>query len=419
MQRTIPLAKRLRIVKPLPLPIEVNTVINPTKLHVLDHHKLIQDLINEYPYAAYFSKDTKYMLGNPGQKNSIQLTHGILRWKPNTDYKIRYEILGDLIAEDFSLTGRKKVHKSAGAIVQYPDGNYLYEPSNKIIKIGTKEKRMQIAYELGRRLPYLDTQEPITVNFVQGPATFLLENFVEGFELYGLLDTNYPFTTNQCLLIIINLLRAMSYLHACGIVHRDIKPENTIVDLKTFRVYLVDFDLSKELEKEDRDFFAGTPEYISPEVMHHQGTTIKTDLFGVAKVGALLLKAKLANIYSDDQGTYSRDKLLREANYPHFQYLFRSTDLSVQHQQRTRQLFRAMSRPDANERCSPEQALVGFQHLLGERELQIASPQVVVKAPMEHISVTEVGIFLSRQGDRKHNLQRSPSFDSVTQFLRK
>jgi calcium-dependent protein kinase len=72
----------------------------------------------------------------------------------------------------------------------------------------------------------------------------------------------------EVLSFIYKTLSAIHYLHNLNICHRDIKPENLLLfsedsdDLK-----LVDFGMSNFMKEEDLSTFAGTPYYISPEVI--------------------------------------------------------------------------------------------------------------------------------------------------------
>jgi cGMP-dependent protein kinase len=67
------------------------------------------------------------------------------------------------------------------------------------------------------------------------------------------------------------VLEAFAYLHEKGIVYRDLKPENLLIDEQGY-IKLTDFGFAKKLGSRGRTFtFAGTPEYVAPEIILSRG----------------------------------------------------------------------------------------------------------------------------------------------------
>jgi len=76
---------------------------------------------------------------------------------------------------------------------------------------------------------------------------------------------------------------ALNYLHSKGIVYGDLKPENILLD-KYGYIKLTDFGASKLLNgMHSITGFAGTPDYLAPEVLRNKKITKASDwwTFGI------------------------------------------------------------------------------------------------------------------------------------------
>lgn len=92
----------------------------------------------------------------------------------------------------------------------------------------------------------------------------------------------------RALRIIQQLLRILEAAHANGVIHADIKSDNIIVEHTADgdAITLIDFGLARIEGQEDHDhghgnFVSGTPEYMAPELVRGEPSTIATDLYGV------------------------------------------------------------------------------------------------------------------------------------------
>lgn len=82
--------------------------------------------------------------------------------------------------------------------------------------------------------------------------------------------------------IIRELLVALSYLHKSNVIHRDIKAANILVQ-STGNVILCDFGVSALLSTSyaKRTTFVGTPHYMAPEVLTSSAYDSKADIWSL------------------------------------------------------------------------------------------------------------------------------------------
>ena len=84
--------------------------------------------------------------------------------------------------------------------------------------------------------------------------------------------------------LLMQLLRALAYLHRRGIVHRDLKPANALVDTNG-QLRVLDFGLAEENPAAAVDGrVAGTLACIAPEVLQGAAPTVRADLYAVGLI---------------------------------------------------------------------------------------------------------------------------------------
>ena len=81
--------------------------------------------------------------------------------------------------------------------------------------------------------------------------------------------------------IVIQIFRALSYLHSKGIIHGDLKPQN-IIYIKN-RIKLIDFGLAESLFTEKKKI-AGTLPYLAPEVILRREQDSRSDLYSMGVI---------------------------------------------------------------------------------------------------------------------------------------
>lgn len=82
-------------------------------------------------------------------------------------------------------------------------------------------------------------------------------------------------------LILIQLLDGLQYLHQNNIIHNDIKIENLLFS-NTEQLKIIDFGYAAILSPGSRySVYSGTPNYIPPELLLHQGVSFPRDVWAV------------------------------------------------------------------------------------------------------------------------------------------
>ena len=117
---------------------------------------------------------------------------------------------------------------------------------------------------------------------------FLILEYVEGQNLRQRL--RQPLSLDEFFTIAIQCAEALVSAHRHGIVHCDIKPENIMLT-PTGKVKILDFGVAKHLPRSDQSStvdrsgtFAGTPAYMSPEVLLEQAPDGRADIFSLGVV---------------------------------------------------------------------------------------------------------------------------------------
>ena len=80
---------------------------------------------------------------------------------------------------------------------------------------------------------------------------------------------------------LVQILRALAYLHRRGVIHRDLKPDNVLVTGEQVKVLDFGLALSRETMADDVTSLSGTLSYMAPEVLNGQPASERADLYAV------------------------------------------------------------------------------------------------------------------------------------------
>ena len=108
---------------------------------------------------------------------------------------------------------------------------------------------------------------------------YLLLDYISGGELFDKIPKT-GLKEHVAKFYVSNVLIALEYMHAKGIIYRDLKPENLLLDSQGY-VKVTDYGFAKHIGQSKTYTICGTPEYQAPEVIMHQGTTMTADYWSL------------------------------------------------------------------------------------------------------------------------------------------
>jgi eukaryotic-like serine/threonine-protein kinase len=114
-------------------------------------------------------------------------------------------------------------------------------------------------------------------------ALFIVMEYVQGIDLYDLLEKCGRLPYDVAAIIAMQVARALDYVHYRGIVHRDIKPANVMIS-RQGGIKLMDFGIARDTSFGDLTEAGtgiGTPAYMSPEQVLGDKLDARSDLFSL------------------------------------------------------------------------------------------------------------------------------------------
>ncbi|KAM3963401.1 cGMP-dependent protein kinase, isozyme 1-like [Aphomia sociella] len=107
--------------------------------------------------------------------------------------------------------------------------------------------------------------------FKDNKYIYLLMEPVLGGDVWTILQKRKFFPENVARFMMACVVEAFQYLHSRDIIYRDLKPENLMMDRNGY-IKLVDFGFAKQIPPNTKTWtFAGTPEYVAPEIVLNKG----------------------------------------------------------------------------------------------------------------------------------------------------
>jgi serine/threonine protein kinase len=158
---------------------------------------------------------------------------------------------------------------------------YAIKALKKSALVGEKELR-----NMESELEILKNDHAFLVHlywcFQNDTHIYLIMDYLPGGDLFFHLQKyKNGFPKEVVKIFTAEIILALEYLHACGIVYRDLKLENILLDAEG-HICLTDFGLSKPLGESDRtETMCGTPGYLAPEILSGKPYSTSVDYWSL------------------------------------------------------------------------------------------------------------------------------------------
>ena len=159
---------------------------------------------------------------------------------------------------------------------------------------------------------------PVTDLIAEPGVAALVMPLLAGEDLEVMLKRDGAFPPDTAVLWVKQVLNALSFVHARGVVHRDLKPSNLFLECipgggQTIRV--MDFGIARVMEVSRTRTGAnmGTPHYMSPEqILSPKNVDQRTDIFSV---GAVLYELLTGRVAFDGDTVFDIQRRIVEGQY--------------------------------------------------------------------------------------------------------
>ena len=162
-------------------------------------------------------------------------------------------------------------------------------PDKRGVGVYQQMQRKELEILMHLQHPYI--VQTVGLECVNDLGMCIVMEYVDGVRLDEWLKLPQSMESRYKLLV--QLLEAMEYVHAAGMVHRDLKPGNILVTRNGTNIKLIDFGLADNDHMAILKQPAGTPSYMSPEQASIAVPDVRNDIYSLGKIIGLLLPERI------------------------------------------------------------------------------------------------------------------------------
>jgi eukaryotic-like serine/threonine-protein kinase len=175
-------------------------------------------------------------------------------------------------------------HGAFGEVYRAWDTRLDREVALKLLPAASTDERQRATsiIQEGRLLARVRHPNVVTIygaERIDGRIGLWME-LVRGRTLEQILQDGKVFSATEVIELGAELSHAVAAVHAAGLLHRDIKAQNVML-ANGGRVVLMDFGTGRELSDAEATPLAGTPLYLTPELLLGKEASVRSDVYSL------------------------------------------------------------------------------------------------------------------------------------------
>lgn len=171
--------------------------------------------------------------------------------------------------------------------------------------------------EILHRLGHHDQIPSLLAYFEQDQEFYLVQDYIQGQPLNEMIRQGQPWAEGNVLILLLEILQVLAFVHQNNVIHRDLKPANLIRRQPDHKIILIDFGAVKEVSvcsvngtgETTLTVAVGTPNYMPSEQQAFK-PKFSSDIYAVGIIALQALSGLSPRQLPQDQnGEFTCSKL--------------------------------------------------------------------------------------------------------------